>query len=74
MYVDCVLEKSLAFAKTMGQQDIEWDYKHLHLNLWEDTEVEMHYRVRGAYEPGKNRKLQRWFKENEELILGNPIL
>jgi len=68
VYVDCVLEKSLAFAKTMGRQDIEWDYKHLHLNLWEDTEVEMHYRVEALMNLSKNRKLQRWFKENEELI------
>lgn len=68
VYVDCGLKKSLAFAKTVGQYDVDRDYKHLHLNVWGDTEVEMHYRVEVLLNLRKNRKLQRWFKENEELI------
>ena len=68
VYVDCGLEKSLAFAKAMGSLDVEWDYKHLHLNFWDDTEVEIHYRVEVLLNLSKNRKLQRWFMENEELI------
>lgn len=71
VYVDCGLEKSLTFAKTMGQKDVDWDYKHLHLNIWDDTEVEMHYRVEVLLNLRKNRKLQRWFKENEELIFSH---
>lgn len=66
VYVDCGLEKSLAFAKTLGQQNVDWDYKHLHLNVWDDTEVEMHYRVEVLLNLKKNRKLQRWFKEHED--------
>lgn len=71
VYVDCGLEKSLAFAKVMGQQDVDWDYKHLHLNIWDDTEVEMHYRVEVLLNLRKNRKLQRWFKVNEEFIFSH---
>lgn len=71
VYVDCGLEKSLTFAKTMGQKDVDWDYKHLHLNLWDDTEVEMHYRVEVLLNLRKNRKLQRWFEKNEELIFNH---
>lgn len=68
VYVDCGLEKSLAFAKTLGQQNVDWDYKHLHLYVWDDTEVEMHYRVEVLLNLKKNRKLQMWFKDKTEQI------
>ena len=68
VYVDCGMEKALAFARSLGQKDISWDYKHLHLNLWEDTEVEVHYRVELLFDLVKNRKLLRWFKEHEEML------
>jgi len=65
VYANCGIRKALAFAKSLGLKDVEWDYKHLHLNLWEDTEVEMHYRVEVLLNLRKNRKLQKWFKEHE---------
>lgn len=68
VYVSCGIRKALAFAKSQGLKDIEWDYKHLHLNLWDDTEVEMHYRVEVLLNLWKNRKLQRWFRENDALL------
>ena len=71
VYVDCGLKKAIAFAKAMGQQKVDWDYKHLHLNVWNDTEVEMHYRVEVLLNLRKNRRLQRWFKGNEEQIFNN---
>lgn len=71
VYVDCGLENSHAFAKTMGCLDVEWDYKHLHLILWDDTAVEMHYRVEVLMNLRKNRKLQRWFKKNEDQIFND---
>ena len=68
VYVDCGLEKAMDFAKTLGQNDVSWSYKHLHLQLWEDTEVEVHYRLEFLYNIIKNRRLQRWFKEHEEML------
>ena len=68
VFVDCGLKKTLEFAKSQGQNDIDWDYKHLHLNIWDDTEVEMHYRVEVLLNLWKNRKLQRWFKEHQDAI------
>lgn len=65
VYVDCGFKKVLKFAKSQRLNNIEWDYKHLHLNLWKDTEVEMHYRVEVLLNLWKNRKLQKWFKEHE---------
>lgn len=68
VYVDCGLKGALEFAKSIGQETIEWDYKHLHLNVWADTEVEMHYRVEVLLNLRKNRRLQKWFKENNALL------
>ena len=71
VYVDCGLKKVLAFAKSQGLKDVEWDYKHLHLNLWDDTEVEMHYRVEVLLNLWKNRKLQKWFRSNDALLFSD---
>ena len=68
VYVDCGLKGALELAKSLGQHDLDWDYKHLHLNVWADTEVEMHYRVEVLLNLWKNRKLQKWFKEHENEI------
>lgn len=65
VYVDCGLRKALEFAESLGQKNVEWDYKHLHLKVWDDTEVEMHYHVEVLLNLWKNRKLQKWFKEHE---------
>ena len=65
VYVDCGLRKALEFAESLGQKNVEWDYKHLHLKLWDDTEVEMHYHVEVLLNLWKSTKLQKWFKEHE---------
>lgn len=65
VYVDCGQKKALAFAESQGQEKVEWDYKHLHLHLWDDTEIEMHYRVEVLLNLWKNRRLQKWFREHE---------
>lgn len=39
VYVSDGREKVTAYAKSLGQKVIDWDYKHLHLMVWDDTEV-----------------------------------
>ena len=68
VYVSDGYEKSIAFAKSQGQKDISWDYKHLHLKVWKDTEIELHYHVEVLLNLWKNKKLQKWFKQNENLM------
>ena len=68
VYVDCGLEGALAFAKVQGQTEVDWDYKHLHLKIWDDTEVEMHYHVEVLLNLWKNWKLQKWFRGNDALL------
>ena len=73
IYVDCGRKKALQFAKSVGCKDVEWDYKHLHLVVFPDTEVEVHYRVEVLLNLWKNRKLQKWFKGNEDDIFGQEV-
>lgn len=81
VYVDCGrkrLFKIVDSSEFRGERQSEdknrkslirdWDYKHLHLDVFKDTEVEVHYRVEVLLNLWKNRKLQRWFKEHEELL------
>ena len=65
VYVDCGRERAIEFASSIGQQTIDWDYKHLHLHLFPDAEVEMHYRLEVLLNLTKNRRLQRWFAREE---------
>ena len=64
IYVDCGREKAIEYARSI-QGDVDWDYKHLHLKAFDDTEVEMHYVPEVLLNLRKNRKLQKWFKEPE---------
>lgn len=65
VYVDCGREKAVGFARSVGQKEVQWDYKHLHLKVYRQTEVEVHYRVEVSFNLVRNRKLQRWFESPE---------
>ncbi len=68
IYVSDGIGKSLQIAKSQGGRDINWDYKHLHLKIWDDVEIELHYHVELLFDVFKNRKLQRWFVENGTML------
>lgn len=68
VYVDCGQKKAFEFAITVVPKVTNWDYKNLHLSLADDVEVEIHYRVEILMNLIKNRKLQKWFRENEALL------
>ena len=71
VYVSDGREKAIEYARSVGQNYIDWDYKHLHLNVWDDTEVEMHYHVEVLLNLWKNRKLQKWFRVHQDAIQGS---
>ena len=58
----------MQFAYDNGQKDVNWDYKHLHLDVFKDAEVEVHYRVEVLLNLWKNKRLQRWFREHQDAI------
>lgn len=65
IYVDCGREKAIEYAYGL-QGNVDWDYKHLHLHGFPDTEVEMHYVPEVFLNLWKNRKLQKWFKDHQD--------
>lgn len=64
VYVDCGRERAIEYARSI-QDEVDWDYKHLHLKVFKETEVEMHYRPEVFLNLFKNKKLQRWFERPE---------
>lgn len=68
VYVNCNWKDAIEYAKSLGQEKVHWDYKHLHLKIWKDTAVEFHYHPEIMLNPIKNRRLQSFFKQNEELL------
>ena len=42
------------------------DYVHTHMNIFDETEVEVHYRYGLLYNLRMNRKLQKWFEVQRE--------
>lgn len=54
--------------------EAEGDYVHTHMDVFQDTEVEVHYRYGLLYNLWMNHKLQKWFdgqKDYEEIALGD---
>ena len=49
-------------------QDVKYDYINAHVPVYEDTEVELHWRAQSLTNILANRKLQMWLKEHEEMI------
>ncbi len=68
IFVGCGQKGAMDIAHQLGVTEPEWDYKHLHLDVFDDVEVEMHYRVEVLLNLWKNWRLQRWFKENDALL------
>lgn len=62
VYVDCGRVKAIEYARSI-QDEVDWDYKHLHLKLFKDTEVEVHYRPEVFLNVLKNKKLQQYFHQ-----------
>lgn len=73
VYVDCGREKTIQLAHNLGQSLVKWDYKHLHLSIFPDAEVEVHYRVEVLLNLWKNRKLQEWFDKHQEAIFNIDV-
>lgn len=75
VYVDCGRETAIEYARSIGQEEVDWDYKHLHLNVFNDTEVEMHYRPDVSCNPFRNPRLQKfWIRYKDDLFYGKEDL
>lgn len=68
VWVDGDMKKAMAWAKK-EYGNVEFDYINVHLPMYKDTEVELHWRVQSLDNLWKNKKLQRWLEEHKEELL-----
>ena len=68
VFVDCSMERAIKFARQTGQEDIHCSYTSLALNAWNDTPVNLYYRILSARNPMRNKVLQKWFVQNKEQL------
>lgn len=75
VYVDCGREKTLAYLESRGVDDGGWDYVHAHPKIFDDAEVELHYRLSISHNPFKNKQIQHfWNCHKEEFFAGKAVL
>lgn len=71
IYVVGGMEKLLRWCRER-YGDVEYDYINAHVPMFDDVEVELHWRVGAMTNLFRNRRLQRWLEreETKEMILG----
>lgn len=72
--VDCNRKQIASFAREKGLTIARWDYKHFDVNIFKDTEVEVHYRPGVSLNLWRNKKLQKFWKGNKEDFYNNKVV
>lgn len=72
VYLEGGLDKVLAYANTFAPTN-EVNELEMHMKVFDDTEVEFHYRPFIMRNPFKNRRLQRFFAEEGKECFDNKI-
>lgn len=70
VWVDGGMERSLSMVRSMVGRDCRYDYKHVHLPMASDIEVEIHYRGEVFMNLVKNWRVQRFWREQVDEMLG----
>lgn len=73
VYIEGGFDKVYAYAKTFGVSG-QVNELEIHVSVFEDTEVEFHYRPFIMRNPIRNAKLQKFFKECEEVNFSNSVI
>ena len=66
IYVDCSMDRAIKFVRQTGQEDIHCGYNSLALTVWDNTPVNLYYRVLSMRNPFVNKRMQKWFSQNKE--------
>lgn len=72
IYLEGGLDKVLSYAKSLGNTS-HVNELEMSVKVFEDTEVEFHYRPFIMRNPWKNKRLQAFFKSQEEACFANRI-
>ena len=68
VFIDCSMDRAIKFARQTGQQEIHCGYTSLALQAWQNTPVNLHYRVLSVRNTFVNRRIQKWFVQNKDLM------
>ena len=68
VYVDCSMDRLIKFARQTGQEEIQSGYTSMPLQVWENTPVNLYYRLMTARNPFVNKKIQKWFAQNKDMM------
>lgn len=71
--VDCDRKSAVDYVHKNGIKIGRWDYKHLDIEVFQDTEVEMHYRPGVSLNLWRNRRLQKFWKEYADEFYANTM-
>lgn len=72
IYLEGGFDKVLAYARTFGNVE-HVNELEMSVPVFQDTEVEFHYRPFIMRNPWKNKRLQKFFKEQEKVCFENRI-
>lgn len=59
--MECGREKALEYLRKKGIDNGGWDYVHAHPKIFNDAEVELHYRLSISHNLFKNREIQEFW-------------
>ena len=65
-YTDRDREGILEYLRRKGIDNGGWDYVHAHPQIFNDAEVELHYRLSISHNPFKNNRIQCFWKLHKE--------
>ena len=66
VFVDCSMDRAIKFVRQTGQQEIHCGYTSVALDAWNNTPVNLHYRVLSVRNPMVNNRMQKWFMQHKE--------
>lgn len=74
IWVSCGMQKALEYVNRK-YGECEYDYINAHVPCYQDTEVELHWRVQSLSNLIMNRRLQRWLEspEIQRAVVGGNI-
>ena len=72
VYLEGGMDKVLAYARSVGETSGVNELE-MHVKVFDNTEVEFHYRPFIMRNPFRNRRLQAFFKSQEEACFANRI-
>lgn len=71
LWVEAERDEVLAFARQQGYTVNSIDQKHSDVEVFADVPVEVHFKPSWMYNPFRDKKLQRFFKEKADRQFGN---